>query len=126
MIPVWVESAVSAFGGRMGLNDLRLNDAGVASLTFENGMNLAFEFVSDSLCVMLKVPARPSTVTIRKLLVAAHPSNRFPFHLRTAYLAKRDMAMFMVRLGERQVTPTSLESVFAGLWEIAIKLGGDR
>ena len=126
MSPTWVDSAVSSFGSRMGLKDFALNDRGVASVTFENGFGLAFEFMADSLYVSMRVPAEPSETTVKKLLVASHPANRFPFHLRTAYLAKRDMALFMVRLGERQVTSTALETVFSGLWDLAIKLGGGR
>lgn len=126
MIPIWVDSAVSAFGKRMGFADFRLNESGVAAATFENGVNLALEYAAESLCISVRLPVSPNEPFVRKLLVAAHPENHFPFHLRTAYLARRSMALFMVRLGERQVTPAAIDMVFSGLWDLAMKMGANR
>lgn len=125
MTPIWISSAVSAFGRRMGLSSFALNERDVASATFENGISVAFEFANESLCVSLRVPVTPSPMVLKKLLVSAHPSNRFPFRLRTAYVAKSGRALFIVRLAERQVTDAVLDQVFSGLWQLARGLEGE-
>lgn len=124
MTPVWVSSALSTFGARMGLPDFRLNEAGVASATFENGCVLAFEFLRDALHVSVRLPYAADDGTMKRLLSLAHPANRMPFLLRTAYLHRKGMALLTVRLGERQVTPTVLDAVFSGLWDLARRIGG--
>lgn len=122
--PVWITSAVQAFGRRMGLPSFALDERGAASATFENGFNIGFEFLRDALFVTLRSPFVPTPDGLRLLLAMAHPANRFPSHLRTAYLARREAALLTVRLGERQVTPAAIDAVFSGLWDLAEKLGG--
>ena len=62
--------------------------------------------------------------SVRKLLVAAHPGNRFPYPLRTAYLAKTGQALFLVKFPERDVTETALWQVFSEMWALAARFGG--
>lgn len=123
-VPVWITSAVQAFGRRMGLPSFALNVRGAASATFENGFNIGFEFLQDALFVSLRAPFAPTADGLRLLLAMAHPANRYPFRLRTSYLARREAALLTVRIGERQVTPAAIDAVFSGLWDLAEKLGG--
>ena len=125
MTPIWVTSALSVFGARMGLAELRLNDRDVASVTFENGCGLSFEHLQDSLYVSVKVPAVSSDEVLKPLLMLSHPANRLPFVLRTAYLRRRGMALLTVRLDDRQVTPATLDTVFTALWDMAGRIGGE-
>ena len=55
---------------------------------------------------------------------AAHPGNRFPYPLRTAYLAKTGQALFLVKFPERDVTETALWQVFSEMWALAARFGG--
>ena len=125
MTPIWVTSAISVFGSRMGLPEFRLNEKDAASVTFENGFALSFEHLQDSLYVSVKVPLSPSDEALRPLLTLSHPSNRLPFALRTAYLRRRGLALLAVRLGDRQVTPAAIDTVFSALWEMARRIGGE-
>ena len=125
MTPIWVTSAISVFGNRMGLSDLRLDGRDVASVTFENGCVLSFEHLQEALYVSVKFPLVPSDETLVPLLTLSHPANRLPFALRTAYLRRRGMALLAVRLDDRQVTPATLDTVFSALWDMARRIGGE-
>ena len=125
MTPIWVTSAISVFGARMGLSELRLNEREAASVTFENGCVLSFEHLQDSLYVSVKVPLASSDEALKPLLTLSHPANRLPFVLRTAYLRRRGMALLTVRLDDRQVTPATLDTVFSALWDMAGRNGGE-
>ena len=125
MTPIWVTSAISVFGSRMGLSDLRLNGRDVASVTFENGRVLSFEHLQDALYVAVKLPMVPSDEALRPLFTLSHPANRLPFTLRTAYLRRRGMALLAVRLDDRQVTPATIDTVFSALWDMAKRIGGE-
>ncbi len=125
-IPPWIDGAILGFGRSMGIQNLTLNERGVAALTFENGFTLALEYALETFSVSVKVPVEPTSASLKKILVAAHPENRFPFRLRAAYLAKTGRAIFLVKLAERQVTETTLAKVFTSLWQLARDLGGER
>ena len=120
----WIDEAVAAFGRHFGFNAFALNERGAAAATFENGASVAVEYARGALCLQVRVPAPPDGDTMRKLLVAAHPGNRFPYPLRTAYLAKSGLALFLVKFPERDVTETALWQAFSGIWSLAAGFGG--
>ena len=122
--PTWIDSAVGEFGRSAGLGSLSLGDRGVAALSFQNGLVLRFEHVSDALYVAMTVPARLDASAARRLLGYAHPNARFGFRLRAGYLAKAGRAVFAVKLADRDVTLPALNAAFALLWRVALEFGG--
>ena len=110
----WIDSAVEEFGRHFGFAHFALN-----------GASVAVEHARESLCLQVRVPMAADGASVRKLLVAAHPGNRFPFPLRTAYLASAGQAIFLVRFPERDVTETALWQVFSEMWALAKRFGGD-
>ena len=121
----WVDSAVLDFGRHFGFTRFALNERGVAAARFEHGASVALESARDALCLQVRVPMSADGASVRKLLVAAHPGNRFPYPLRTAYLAKTGQALFLVRFPERDVTETALWQVFSEMWALASRFGGN-
>jgi len=122
--PTWVDSVVGEFGQSAGLGRISLGEKGVAALSFQNGLVLRFEHAFDSLFVAMTVPTRLDAASAARLLGYSHPDARFPFRLRTGYLAKSGCAMFAVRLADRDVTLPTVNAVFALLWRLAMEFGG--
>ncbi len=120
----WVYTAVTGFGRHFGFEHFALGERGTAAADFENGSSVAIEYAGDVVCLMVRVPMEPVAVSLKKLLVAAHPDNRYAFPLRTAYLRKSSQALFLVKFNERDVTETSLWQVFEQVWSIAEGFGG--
>lgn len=125
MRAAWIDGAVAEFGRHFGFERFALNDRDVAAARFENGVSLALEYARESLCLQVRVPVTADGASVRKLLVAAHPGNRFPYPLRTAYLAKTGQALFLVKFPERDVTETALWQVFSEMWALAARFGGN-
>ena len=121
----WVDSAVVEFGRHFGFSRFALNERGVAAARFENGASVALECARDALCLQVRVPMAADGASLRKLLVAAHPGNRFPFPLRTAYFADKGQAVFLVKVPERDVTETTLWQLFSEMWALATRFGGN-
>lgn len=119
MTPDWLNDTVQAFGRQMGLSSFRLAENGAGGVRFENDLTLRFEYADAALIVFAGVPVSADEATIKRLLMAAHPSSVRPIRLRTAYLAKAGEAIFAARLAEREVSVTALESVFRMLWSAA-------
>ena len=122
--PAWIDSAVGDFGRSAGLGSLSLGDKGVAALSFQNGLVLRFEYVSDSLYVAMTVPAQLDASVAKRLLSYAHPDARLGFRMRTGYMAKAGRAVFAIRLADREVTLPSINAAFGLLWRIALEFGG--
>lgn len=122
MTPDWLNDNVQAFGRQMGLSEFRLTDSGVAGVRFENGMSLRFEYAEGALMMSAGVPVDADPDTMRRLLVSSHPSAARTVRLRTGYLSKSGEAIFTLRLAEREVTVSSLESAFRVLWAAADRL----
>ena len=122
--PKWIEAVVADFGRAAGLANLALNERGAASVAFENGTKLRFEYAFDSLAVVVTVPARMSPPVARHILSYTHPAARHPFRLRAGWLHGQSAAVFAARLADREVTLPSLNAVFAELWRIAQDFGG--
>ena len=123
-VPAWVDSTVGEFGQSAGLGSLSLGERGAASLSFQNGLGLSFEYAFDSLCVAMTVPVRLDPSTAERLLHYSHPNARFGFRLRTGYLSRAGRAVFAVRLADRDVTLPSINAAFALLWRVALEFGG--
>lgn len=120
----WIASSVAEFGRHLGFERFALNERGAAAATFENGVTLALEYARETFSLQIRLRIEPSAPALKKLLVASHPDNRFPFPLRTAYLRKTGQALFLVKFPERDVTGTVLWQVFSGLWSLANEFGG--
>lgn len=124
MAPEWIDALVRQFGQSAGLSSFTLNDRGAASVTFETGVSLRFEYARETLTVFVTVPSRNDAGAARRMLAYAHPAARRGFTVRAGYLAKAGRAIFAVRLQEREVTLPALNAVFAELWRIATEFGG--
>ena len=122
MISSWINDAVRAFGRQMGLNGFELNERGAAGVRFENGIALYLEYADGALMMSAGVPVDADPDTMRRLLVSSHPSAARTVRLRTGYLSKSGEAIFTLRLAEREVTVSSLESAFRVLWAAADRL----
>ncbi len=120
--PSWLNDLVRAFGRQMGLSRFELTERGVAGVQFENGFALRFEYAGEALMLSIGQPVPAEPAVMRSLLAAVHPGVRLPVRLRAAYLAKSGEAVYVVRIPERQVTVTRLESVFRVLWQAADRL----
>ena len=125
MTPDWLNETVRAFGRQIGLGAFVLNERGAAGVRFENGMSLMLEYAAESLLVSVRVPVHPDGEVLRRLLADAHPSVRtgLPQRVRTAYLAKSGEAMYVARIGERQVNVSVIEGAFRTLWGMAMRIG---
>ncbi len=119
MTPDWLNDAVRAFGRQMGLSAFALNDRGAAGVRFENGLSFRLEYAQESLMVFMGVPTDPSDAVLKRLFVAVHPSAQRSARIRAAYLSRAGEAVYAIRLPERDVNVTSLETAFRELWRAA-------
>jgi len=117
--PQWLNSTVQAFGEGLHLQDFRLNDRDVASLRFETGVVLSFEYAFDSLSISIQVPSPNTPDLMKRLLIFAQAERRPPFRLRAGYLAGKSMALFSTRMPAREVTLPAVTSIFNALWRMA-------
>lgn len=123
MTPDWLNDIVQAFGRQMGLQEFRLRDNGAAGVTFENGLSLRFEYANEMLMMSMGVSATPTDAMMKNLLLAAHPAaQQGPVRIRAGYLKRTGEALLTLRLQEREVTVTALETAFRQLWSAADRL----
>ena len=123
MTPDWLNDIVQAFGRQMGLQEFRLRDNGAAGTTFENGLTLRFEYADEMLMMSMGVPTTPADAMMKNLLLAAHPAaQQGPVRIRAGYLKRTGEALLTLRLQEREVTVTALETAFRQLWSAADRL----
>ena len=117
--PKWLNAVLQEFGEGIDLHAFGLNDQNAASLRFETGVSLRFEYAFESLVIAVTIPAAQEPELMRRLLSYAQPELRPSFKLRVAYLAKASSVLFAARLAEREVTLPALNTVFTELWRIA-------
>lgn len=123
MTPDWLNDIVQAFGRQMGLQEFRLRDNGAAGVTFENGLSLRFEYANEMLMMSMGVSATPTDAMMKNLLLAAHPAaQQGPVRIRAGYLKRTGEALLTLRLQEREVTVTALETAFRQLWSAVDRL----
>ena len=123
MTPDWLNDIVQAFGRQMGLQEFRLRDNGAAGVTFENGLSLRFEYANEMLMMSMGVSATPTDAMMKDLLLAAHPAaQQGPVRIRAGYLKRTGEALLTLRLQEREVTVTALETAFRQLWSAVDRL----
>ena len=123
MTPDWLNDIVQAFGRQMGLQEFRLRDNGAAGVTFENGLSLRFEYANEMLMMSMGAPATPTDAVMKNLLLAAHPAaQQGSVRIRAGYLTRTGEALLTLRLQEREVTVTALETAFRQLWSAADRL----
>ena len=123
MTPDWLNDIVQAFGRQMGLQEFRLRDNGAAGATFENGLSLRFEYANEMLMMSMGVQTAPSDAVMKNLLLAAHPAaQQTAVCIRAGYLKRTGEALLTMRLQEREVTVTTLETAFRQLWSAAERL----
>lgn len=121
MTPDWVASAIDEFGRGRGLKTLTLNGFGAASLRFDNGWRLRFEYADGMLNVMITMEVEPDDEALKRVLMAANPEVERAYPLRAGYLAGRREAVWAVCLPEREVNLVTLEEAFQELWQIAVE-----
>ena len=117
--PQWLNSTIQAFGEGMQIQDFHLNEQGVASLRFETGVVLSFEYALDSLSITFQVPSQDTPELMKRLLIYTQPERQPNFRLRVGYLAKKSMALFTARMPAREATLPAITSVFNELWRMA-------
>ena len=124
--PDWIESAVREFGRASGVSSLSLGEKGVLSLTFENGVNVAFEYLEGRLAVTASVPSPADPASISRILLRANPRNAKSRRVRSGYLQKSSRAVFAILVPDVDVTTPVMNSVFSTLWQAAVETGGAR
>jgi type III secretion system chaperone SycN len=123
--PDWLNAIVRDFGRAAGVDTLAPNDRGAASLTFETGVVLRFEYTGTALVVAVTVPRPADPAVLRRVLAFAHHrAGGRGVRLRAGYLAASGLALLAVRIPERGVTQPALNAAFAALWRAAGELGG--
>ena len=118
-VPKWLNAVIREFGESINLREFELNSRGVASLRFETGCQLRFEYAFESLAVVMQVPASDQPGVLKRLLGYAQPERRLPFCLRVAYLEKASSAVLLTRLAEREVSLPVINTVFTELWRLS-------
>lgn len=124
MAPDWITSTLDEFGRGRGLKALSLNEFDSASLRFENGWRLRFEYAGNALYVMITVEAERDEALMARILMAASPEVARPHPLRAGYLADSGEALFAICLSEREVNLVTIETAFQELWETVVGLRG--
>lgn len=123
MSSAWVNDTVRGFGRQLGLETLALNDRGAAGINFENGLSLRFEHVAGAMMVIVKLGVN-SGEAVRRALAEAHPAasdGRGP-EIRAACTPGTDEAFLAIRIAERELGVSTLESAFRRLWDRAERL----
>lgn len=124
MTPVWIASSLDEFGRGIGLRALALDAQGTATLRFENGWRLRFEYAEPVLTVMITMEMEQDETQMARVLAAANPEAERPYVLRAGYLVRTREAVFAVRLEEREVDLVALEAAFQELWGTVVGLNG--
>lgn len=125
MIPNWINDTVRAFGRQMGLKDFVLNDRSAAGFRAENGLALYLEHSEGALMMSVGLTTDDSPTTMKRFLAGVHPSARTGgVRLRAVRVAKSGESRYVVRIPERNLTPTVMESTFRALWQAADYLKG--
>ena len=116
--PDWMNEAVQAFGRQLNLSTFALNDRGVAGLSFENGATLRLEYVGEALLMVVGLKAEPTPAALSRLFMEVNPeAPRGEFAVRAAHLARTGELAYVVRLSERVVNVSVLQTAFTDLWD---------
>lgn len=121
--PDWLNEAIRAFGRQMALHDFALNARGAAGARFENGVSLRLEYAAESLVMSVGVKMPSDEGALKRLLTGAHPSAVPGFAVRAVLMERNGEGLYAVRIPERQVDVSILESVFRVLWQLATGFG---
>ena len=117
--PRWLNAVLREFGEGINIRDFELNDRNAASLRFETGVALRFEYAFESLVIAMQIPSPDEPERLKRLLSYAQPELRPMFKLRAAYLTRTSCVMLAARLPERDVTLPNINTVFNELWRLA-------
>ena len=117
--PQWLNSIIQAFGEGLHIKDFHLSERDVASLRFETGVVMSFEYAYESLSITFQIPCPGDPEQMKRLLIYTQPERRPAFRLRAGYLAKKSMALIATRMPAREATLPALTSVFNELWRMA-------
>ena len=118
--PGWMNAIIGDFGRAAGLGDFALNARGAATLAFETGASLHFEYTGEALAMAVSLAAPDA----KALLALAHPRARHGFAVRTGLLAKSGRGIIAINIKERDVTLPRLNDAFGVLWRLAGEIGG--
>ncbi len=117
--PKWLNAVLHEFGESVDVKEFGFNNENAASMLFETGVSLRFEYAFESLVIALQIPTQYDSETMMRLLKYAQPERRPSFRLRVAYLEKASCALMVARLSEREANLAAVNAVFTELWLLA-------
>ena len=115
----WLNAVLLEYGESVDIKEFGFNGENAASMLFETGVSLRFEYAFESLVIAMQIPASQDPETMKRLLMHSQPERRPSFRLRVAYLEKAQSAMMVARLSEREANLAAVNAVFTELWLIA-------
>ena len=115
-VPQWLDEIVRTFASGFGLEKFALNEDGVASLAFENGVTFRLEWAFDSLTLAMCAEPPRNPADVRVLLSSADPLRRGAFQVRAGTLGNPPRAVMAVRLEAAEITLGNLEGAMTELW----------
>ena len=117
--PKWLDAILHAFGEGVDIRNFGFNENGAASMRFETGVSLHFEYALDMLVVALQIPVANDARNIRQLLLYAQPERMSSFKLRVAYMERNSAAVMAAKIDARDASLAHINAVFAELWQMA-------
>ena len=120
----WIGEAMIRLGRLLGVDELRLNAQGAASVTLDAGRRLIFEFRTGVLHFSLAFSLPASDESMGRLLAEAHPMRCRRFRVRAGYLRRLGMGFFCVGIPENEVEVFRLNEVYEFLKVASSRVGG--
>ena len=118
-VPKWLDAVLREFGEGVDVRDFGFNAQGAASMLFETGVSLHFEYALESLLISIQIPVARDGETIRRLLLYTQPERQPSFKLRVAYLEKSGNAVMVAQISERDASLATVNAIFTELWLMA-------
>ena len=117
--PKWLDAVIREFGEGVDIRDFGFNEHGAASMRFETGVSLHFEYALESLLVSLQIPVSHDGENMRRLLLYTQPERMPSFPMRVAYLEKSASAVMVAKISEREASLATVNAIFTELWLMA-------
>ena len=117
--PRWLNAILREFGEGVDIKNFGLNAQDAASMVFETGVSLRFEYAFESLVIAIQIPVDDDPGLMKRLLIYAQPERSRSFRLRVAYLEKVSSAIMAVIISERDASLASVNAIFTELWLMA-------
>ncbi len=117
--PRWLNTILQEFGEGVDIKNFGFNAQGAASMVFETGVSLRFEYAFESLVIAIQIPVERDPELMKRLLIYAQPERSRSFRLRVAYLDKAASAIMAAMISERDASLAAVNAVFTELWLMA-------